>query len=86
VTSLPELYPTTFPIKVMGRNEGALLRETRPIIERHAGPLHDEQIRERLSGDGNFVSLTFTIEARSREQLDALYRELTACAAVLMAL
>jgi len=86
VSPLPDLYPTEFPIKVMGRNDGALRAQTRPIIERHAGALSDESIRERLSGDGNFIALTYVIEAQSRAQLDAIYRELTACAAVLMAL
>jgi putative lipoic acid-binding regulatory protein len=40
----------------------------------------------RTSGDGNFVALTYTIVATGRDQLDAIYRELTACKLVLMAL
>jgi putative lipoic acid-binding regulatory protein len=86
MTKLPDLYPAEFPIKVMGRNDGTLKAQTQPIIERHAGALVESMIRERLSADGNFVSLTYVIEAQSREQLDAIYRELTALSAVLMAL
>ena len=86
MTQRPELYPSEFPIKVMGRNDGTLKAQTQSIIERHAGPLPESSIRERPSGDGNFIALTYVIEARSREQLDAIYRELTACPAVLMAL
>jgi putative lipoic acid-binding regulatory protein len=59
---------------------------TREIIERHTGPLGDERLKVRTSGDGNFLALTYTITAQSREQLDAIYRDLTACKAVLMAL
>jgi uncharacterized protein len=82
----PLEFPTEFPIKVMGRRDGDLKTLTREIIERHAGPLGDECVKVRTSGDGNFLALTYTITAQSREQLDAIYRELTACKAVLMAL
>lgn len=84
--STPELYPCEFPIKVMGRNVADLQAHTQPIVERHTGPLDPSSIRQRLSGDGNFLSLTYVVTAQSREQLDALYRELTACTAVLMVL
>ena len=79
-------FPTEFPIKVMGRCDSDLKALTREIIERHAGPLGEERIKARTSGDGNFLALTYTVTAHSREQLDAIYRELTACKAVVMAL
>jgi uncharacterized protein len=82
----PEDFPAEFPIKVMGRQDSDLRAATREIIERHAGPLPDDRIRMRTSGDGNFVALTYTIVATGRDQLDAIYRELTACKLVLMAL
>jgi putative lipoic acid-binding regulatory protein len=82
----PLEFPTEFPIKVMGRRDSDLKARTREIIERHAGSLGDECVKIRTSGDGNFLALTYTITAQSREQLDAIYRELTACKAVLMAL
>jgi putative lipoic acid-binding regulatory protein len=79
-------FPTEFPIKVMGRCDSDLKALTREIIERHTGPLGDESVKARTSSDGNFLALTYTVTAQSREQLDAIYRELTACKAVLMAL
>lgn len=79
-------FPSTFPIKVMGRQEGDLARLAREIVERHVGPLDADRIIERPSAAGNFLALTFVIEAQSRQQLDAIYRELTACELVLMAL
>jgi uncharacterized protein len=82
----PLKFPTEFPIKVMGRRDSDLKTLTREIIERHAGPIGDERVRSRTSGDGNFLALTYTVTAQSREQLDAIYKELTACSAVLMAL
>ena len=79
-------FPAEFPIKVMGRQDSDLKALTRGIIERHTGPLEEQRMKERPSGDGNFLALTYTVTAHSREQLDAIYRELTACKAVLMAL
>jgi putative lipoic acid-binding regulatory protein len=81
-----QIFPSEFPIKVMGRHDSGLRELTQAIIERHAGPLAESSIRTRTSGDGNFLALTYTVTAQSREQLDAIYRELTACKSVLMAL
>jgi putative lipoic acid-binding regulatory protein len=79
-------FPSDFPIKVMGRHDSNLRALTQAIIERHAGPLADASVRTRTSGDGNFLALTYMVRASSREQLDDIYRELTACKSVLMAL
>ena len=84
-TSL-QVFPSDFPIKVMGRHDGNLRALTQAIIERHAGPMAESRIRTRTSGDGNFLALTYMVHATSREQLDTIYRELTACKSVLMAL
>jgi hypothetical protein len=79
-------FPSDFPIKVMGRHDSDLRATTQAIIERHAGPLAEANIRSRTSGDGNFLALTYMVHATSRDQLDAIYCELTACKSVLMAL
>ena len=79
-------FPSEFPIKVMGRHDADLRALTQAIIERHAGPIPESGVRTRTSADGNFLALTYMVHATSREQLDAIYRELTACKAVVMAL
>jgi len=79
-------FPTEFPIKVMGRHDSDLRALTQSIVERHAGELGEERIRTRTSTDGNFLAVTYLVMAQSQAQLDDIYRELTACAAVLMAL
>ena len=80
------VFPCEFPIKVMGRDGEPFRALTRTIIERHAGPLAPAQITERPSAKGNFLALTYTIEAQSRAQLDAIYQDLTASGVVLVAL
>jgi putative lipoic acid-binding regulatory protein len=82
----PDHFPSEFPIKVMGRQNGDVRALSQAIIEKHAGPLSDAHIKTRTSADGNFLALTYIITAESREQLDDIYRELTACKSVLMAL
>jgi len=84
-TTLQE-FPSEFPIKVMGRHNSDLRALTQVIIERHAGPVPESKVRTRTSTDGNFLALTYLVLASSREQLDDIYRELTACKSVLMAL
>jgi len=79
-------FPSDFPIKVMGRHDSNLRTLTQAIIEKHAGPMAEANVKTRTSADGNFLALTYVVHATSREQLDAIYRELTACKSVLMAL
>jgi uncharacterized protein len=86
MSSTPQEFPSDFPIKVMGRHDSDLRALTQAIVERHAGPIAESQVKTRTSADGNFLALTYTVNASSREQLDNIYRELTACKAVLMAL
>ncbi len=81
-----QVFPSEFPIKVMGRHDSDVRGLTQAIIERHAGPMPESSVRTRTSADGNFLAVTYIVNATSREQLDAIYRELTACKAVLMAL
>jgi putative lipoic acid-binding regulatory protein len=84
--TIVQIFPSEFPIKVMGRRDSDLRALTQAIIERHAGPQPESSIRTRTSGDGNFLALTYLVRASSQQQLDTIYRELTACKSVLMAL
>lgn len=79
-------FPCEFPLKVMGRRSDDFRSIVLGIVQKHAGDIAAEQIEERSSRDGSYLSLTCTFAAQSREQLDALYRELTACERVLVVL
>jgi len=46
------------------------------VVRRHAPDFDPATLEMRSSREGNYLSLTFTIRAVSREQLDELYREL----------
>jgi uncharacterized protein len=75
-------FPCDFPLKVMGRRSDDFRSIVLGIVQKHAGPIDPGNIEERPSKDGNYLSLTVTFAAQSREQLDALYRELTSCESV----
>jgi putative lipoic acid-binding regulatory protein len=79
-------FPCRFPIKMMGRHESDFRDCALRIIERHVGNIESADIRTMPSSAGNFVSITVTIDATSQQQLDAIYRELSANTAVLVAL
>ena len=79
-------FPCLFPIKMMGRDTPEFRATARALVEKHVGEVADDAVTAALSRNGNFVSITVTIEATSREQLDAIYREVTANEDVLMAL
>jgi putative lipoic acid-binding regulatory protein len=69
-------FPCEFPIKVMGRKHAGFAQEVLAIVLRHAPDFKAETMEMRASRQGTYLSLTVTINATSREQLDALYREL----------
>lgn len=79
-------YPCDFPIKIMGKADGELEQTVIAIFRRHCPDLGEGAISSRSSKGGNYLALTVTIRATSREQLDNIYRELSACEQVLMAL
>jgi putative lipoic acid-binding regulatory protein len=79
-------FPCDFPIKIMGRESHEFQALARELVEKHTGELPDDAVVSSLSRNGNFVSVTVTVTAQSQQQLDEIYRELTAHDDVLMAL
>ena len=84
-------FPTAFPIKAMGRmTEGAVQSNFAQIVIdivlKHASDLDSQLVEMRPSKNGNFLSVTATINATSKKQIDDIYRELSAHPLVLMAL
>lgn len=70
-------FPTDFPIKIMGRRDDGFAQAIVAVVLQHAPGFDASTLEMRSSKDGNYLSLTATIRAESREQLDALYRALT---------
>ena len=79
-------YPSDFPIKVMGRTQAGFAQSILAVVKRHAPDFDETTVGMRPSREGKYLSLTFTIRATSREQLDAIYMELSDHPMVSMAL
>ena len=79
-------FPTAFPIKIMGRRESGFTSAVIEIVQRHAPDFMPGTLESRPSRKGKYVSLTATVNATSREQLDALYQELCDHPSVVMVL
>jgi hypothetical protein len=78
-------FPCEFPLKV-GRPGVDFEMAVLEIVRRHGADLAEGAIRSRASRNGNYQALTITFEASSRQQLDAIYQDLSRCPAVVMAL
>jgi len=82
----PLEFPCDFPLKVMGRTASPFKETITAITKKHIPELSQQHIREKLSSNKKYLSLTLTIRVSSRTQLDKIYRELHATGLVLMAL
>ena len=79
-------FPCVFPLKVMGRREDGFAQAVCEVAMRHAPDFHPQTLEMRTSKNGRYLSLTATLNARSQEQLDGLYTELSKHPMVLMVL
>jgi len=79
-------FPCEFPLKVMGRHDAGFENHVMAIVARHVDEGEILESKSRPSTNGNFLSVTVTIQAQSKQQLDRLYIELNASDAVLMTL
>ena len=70
-------FPCKFPIKIIFKNQPDTADELLTIVRQHHPELLDIAIQQQPSQNGNYCSITVTIEAQNQDALDALYRELT---------
>lgn len=71
-------YPSRFPIKVMGAKQDGFVHAITSIARAHDPSFDASTIELRDSKGGNYLGITITVTATSREMLDNLYRALTA--------
>ena len=70
-------YPSSFPIKVMGANVPGFVDAVVAIALRFDPALDAAGVVTRPSKGNNYLGVTVTVTATSREQLDELYRTLS---------
>lgn len=69
-------YPSAFPIKVMGKQDPELAQVLTALVLEFDPAFDPATVEMRPSKAGNYMGLTFTVNATSREQLDNLYKAL----------
>jgi uncharacterized protein len=77
-------FPTDYPIKVVGRPSAEFRARVHAVFVKHVPNVDPDRITERLSENGNFLSISYMIVAESRQQVIALARDLTSTEGVLM--
>ena len=70
-------YPSAFPIKVMGAKVDGFVHAVTEIAKRFDPSFDAATVELRNSSKGNYLGITITVTATSRQQLDDLYRALT---------
>ena len=71
-------FPCAYPIKVLGRSGYAFESVILEVFERHAPGFDRRSVTMRASSKGTFTSITITITATGRDQLEALHKDLLA--------
>ena len=82
----PFEFPCDVPVKVFGRNDEPFRAAVLEIARRHFPAEGDGRLSERTSRGDRYLSITLTVWVETREQIDALYTELSAHDAILMVL
>jgi putative lipoic acid-binding regulatory protein len=72
----PLEFPCEFPLKIMGLTQPGFAQAVIEVVKRHAPDFDPATVEMRSSREAKYLSITTTINATSREQLDDLYREL----------
>lgn len=71
-------FPCEFPIKIMGARVDGFAQAVLEVVLRHAPDYDPASTQMRPSSKGNYLAITCTFRAVSQEQVDSMYRELTA--------
>ena len=79
-------YPCEFTIKTMGLANTGFDLIVVEIVRRHAPDLSESAVQSKFSKSKKYVSISITITAQSKQQMDAIYQDLTDCEQVLMSL
>lgn len=70
-------FPCDFPIKVMGKSHPDFAETIVTVVRDFDPTFEASRVEMRASSGGNYIGLTVTVRATSREQLDDIYRALT---------
>ena len=79
-------YPCEFPLKIFGLQQAGFAQAVLEVVTKHDPGFAAASMEMRASKNARYISLTCTLNATSREQLDALYQELCDHPSIVMVL
>lgn len=79
-------FPCRFPIKAIGPRAEDFEQQIFELVRAHVPELDRTDLSCNASRSGNYLAVTVHIMAQNQAQLDAIYTDLTASEAVVMAL
>ena len=79
-------FPCDFTLKIVGKSEGLFEKNVLSLIKEHFPETSPSRIQKKFSKDKNYLSLSVTVFATSKMQLDALYQSLSSTKEVSMVL
>ena len=80
------IYPCEFPLKIFGLQQPGFVKAVLEVVNRHDPDFVPSTMQTRESKTARYASLTCTVRATSRLQLDALYQELCDHPSIVMVL
>ena len=79
-------FPCEIMIKAMGLADDGFELLVIELVSAHVPNLGEGAVTTRPSSGGKYISVSVRVQAQSREQMDAIYQDLSAHQKVLMAL
>jgi putative lipoic acid-binding regulatory protein len=69
-------FPTDFPLKVLGHKQPEFRNLIIELVALHAQFNAETDVREKISHNGNYISVTITFIAENQQQVDTIYQTL----------
>ena len=79
-------FPCDYDIKTFGRQDTNFTDTVYRLVQAHVPELAESDLSTKQSSGGKYLSVTVSVRAESKAQLDAIYQSLTDSGAVLMSL
>ena len=79
-------FPCDFTIKIFGNATEEFEKTVLAIIQKHVPGFSSSRITCNLSENGKYKALSATVHVTSKNQLDDIYRDLSASPQILMTL
>ena len=77
MTDTPQIvFPCDYPIKVVGDVRENFHSEVFDVVVRHDPTMTTDRVSQKTSRKGNFISISFMLQAQSKDQLEALFADL----------